>query len=75
MRQLLVEALENPTKVALPMAGHEGEGWIIVRPRRTYKNSLYRAARALEASERSSTLTCTKGGDTIYRVLEAYRRL
>ena len=52
------------------MAGHEGEGWSIVRPRRTYKNALYRAARALEAPERSSVVTYTKGGDTIYRVLE-----
>ena len=52
------------------MAGHSGEGWSIVRPRRTYKNALYRAARALEAPERCAALTCTKGCDTIYRALE-----
>ena len=70
VRQLSVEALENSTKVTLPMAGHEGEGWSIVRPRRTYKNALYRAARALEAPTRSSAVTYVKGCDTIYRVLE-----
>ena len=70
VRQLSVEALENSTKVTLPMAGHEGEGWSIFRPRRTYKIVLYRAARALEAPERSSAVTYTKGCDTIFRVLE-----
>ena len=62
--------MENSTKVTLPMAGHEGEVWSIVRPRRTYKNALYRAARALEAPERSPAVTYTKGCDIIYRVLE-----
>ena len=70
VRQLSEEALENSTKVTLPMAGHEGQGWSIVRPRRTYKNALYRAARALEAPKRSSAVTYAKGCDTIYRVLE-----
>ena len=65
-----MEALENSTKVTLPMAGHEGEGCSIVRPRKTYKNALYRAARALEAPTRSSTVTYAKGCYTIYRVLE-----
>ena len=66
VRQLSVEALENSTKVTLPMAGHEleGEGWSIVRPRRLYKNALYRAARVLEAPETSSAVTYTKGCDT-----------
>ena len=41
VRQLSVVALENSTKVTLPMAGREGEGWSIVRARRTYKNALY----------------------------------
>jgi hypothetical protein len=70
VRQLSVEALENSTKVTLPMAGREGEGWSIVRPRRTYKNALYRAARALEAPKQSPAVTYAKGCDTIYRVLE-----
>ena len=70
VRQLSVEALENSTKVTLPMAGHEGEGWSIGRPRRTYKNALHRAAQALEAPERSSAMMYAKGCDTIYRVLE-----
>ena len=60
VRQLSVEASENSTKITLPMAGHEDEGWSIARPHRTYKNALYRAARALEAPERSSTVTCIK---------------
>ena len=62
--------MKNSTKVSLPMAGHEGESWSIVRPRRTYKNALYRAARALEAPTRSPAVTYVKGCDTIYRVLE-----
>ena len=67
-----MEALENSTKVTLPMAGHEGAGWSIVRTRMAYKHALYCAAHALEAPERSDALAyaCTNGCDTIYRVLE-----
>ena len=61
-------------KVTLPMSGHEGDGWRSFRPRRTCKNSLYRAAWVLEALERSDALTCANGCgvgcDTIHRVLD-----
>ena len=53
--QLSMEALENSTKLTLPMAGHEGEGWSTVGPRRTYKNGVSRAARAASGAGGSKT--------------------